>query len=98
MHALHSGMDVRGYSESVGRAKSSVQNELSAARVAEACPNIGTSLSEHFASLSVIHAAPRWLWPALVEKMVADGMTVEATRSRFPSVGKPGLPEVYQRW
>jgi hypothetical protein len=80
MHALHSGIDVRGYSESVGRSKSRVQSEISAARVAEACPDIGTDPSSHFSQLVEIHAASRWLWPALVETMVAEGMTVEGTR------------------
>ena len=86
MHALHSGMDVRGYSESVGRSKSRVQSEISAARVAEACPDVGTDPSSHFSQLVEIHAAPRWLWSALVGKMVADGMTVEATRTMVAEV------------
>lgn len=70
MHALHSGMDVRGYAESVGRAKSSVSNEMLAARVAVSCPHVGTELSTYFRHLTEIHVAPAWLWPALVAVLI----------------------------
>jgi hypothetical protein len=82
MHALHSGMEVKAYAESIGRARTSVSSEVLAARVADAVTHVGHDLSSHFKALVEIHAAPRWLWPALVEKMVADSMTVEATRKR----------------
>lgn len=72
LHALHSGMSINAYADSVGRARRSVHNEVQAASVMEACAGAGTGLSDYFSHLTEIHAAPRWLWPALVEKIVAD--------------------------
>ena len=86
MHALHSGMDVKAYAESVGRARTSVSSEVLAARVADAVTHVGHDMTVHFKSLVEIHAAPRWLWSALVGKMVTDGMTVEATRTMVAEV------------
>lgn len=86
MHALHSGMTERAYAESVGRPKSSVHNEIAAATVADACPHVGADLSQNFRALVEIHAAPRWLWSALVGRVVADEMTVEATRTMVAEV------------
>ncbi|TGD93711.1 hypothetical protein [Methylobacterium nonmethylotrophicum] len=80
MHALRSGMDVKAYAESVGRARTSVSNEVLAARVADVVTNVGHDLTGMFVQLRKIHAAPRWLWPALVERLVTEGLTVEATR------------------
>jgi hypothetical protein len=76
MHALHSGMDVKAYAESIGRARKTVSNEVLAAKVADAVADMGHDLSDHFRSLTEPHAAPDWLWP----KLVADGLTVEQTR------------------
>jgi uncharacterized protein YbjT (DUF2867 family) len=56
-------MDVKAYAESVGRARSTVHSEVYAAEVAEAVPDIG---NDRFAQLVEIHAAPEWLWAALV--------------------------------
>ena len=64
MHALHSGMTERAYSESVGRAKTSVHREIAAATVADAWSDIGPDPSSYFSQLVEIHAAPRWLWSA----------------------------------
>jgi hypothetical protein len=46
LHALNSGMDVKAYAESVGRARTSVQNEVAAARVANAVTHVGHDLSD----------------------------------------------------
>ena len=86
MHALHSGMDVKAYAESVGRARTTISSEVRGAAVADLVTDIGHDLSKHFSQLVEIHAAPRWLWSALVGKMVADEMTVEATRTMVAEV------------
>lgn len=86
MHALHSGMTERAYADQVGRSKSTVHEEMAAAKVADACPDIRAELSRHWQCLVAIHAAPGWLWSALVSKMVADGLTVEATRKMVAEV------------
>jgi ParB/RepB/Spo0J family partition protein len=80
LHALHSGMDVKAYAESVGRARKTVSDEVLAARVAEAVAHVRHDLSGYFRHLTEIHPAPRWLWSALVEKLVADDLTVNDTR------------------
>lgn len=92
MHALHSGMDVKAYAAAIGRAQRSVYNEAQAAKVADAVADVGNDLTACFSQLVEIHAAPRWLWPALVEKMVADGMTVEATRKMVAGVKEAAEP------
>ena len=58
MRALHSGMDVKAYAESVGRARTSVWSEVLAARVADAVTHAGHDLSAHFKALVEIDAAP----------------------------------------
>jgi hypothetical protein len=34
---------------------------------------------DEFKTLVEIHAAPRWLWSALVSRMIAEGLTVDTT-------------------
>jgi ParB-like chromosome segregation protein Spo0J len=91
MHALHSGMDVKAYAESVGRKRSTVHDEVYAATVADAVPDIRNDITAFFSQLVAIHAAPRWLWPALVSRMVDEGWTVEATRKTV--AGAKDAPE-----
>lgn len=71
MHALHSGMDVKAYAASVGRVRTTVQDEVKAARVAEAVTDIRHDEKPRFAQLVEIHAAPRWIWPSLVAALGA---------------------------
>jgi ParB/RepB/Spo0J family partition protein len=80
LHALRSGVDVKAYAESVGRARKTVSDEVLAAKVSEAVADIRHDLSGVFSQLVAVHAAARWLWPALVAKLVAEGLTVETTR------------------
>lgn len=88
MHALGAtekgkhGQSVKAYAGAVGRAPQTVALEVQAARVAaEVSTRVETSeIVEKHRHLAEIHAAPRWLWPALVERLVTEGLTVEATR------------------
>lgn len=93
MHALHSDLDVKAYAANVGRARGSVQNEVYAAEVTDAVRDIAHErLAEKVHHLREIHAAPFWLWPAMVAKLVVDGLTVEATRrivERFKKLVPP---------
>ena len=51
--------------------------------------NTQADLSKHAKHLAEIHAAPDWLWPALVGKLVSsEGMTVEAVRRLVAGVGQ----------
>jgi ParB-like chromosome segregation protein Spo0J len=86
LHALHSGMDVKAYAASIGRVRSTVHNEVYAAEVAEAVPYVWNELSKVFSHLIEVHAAPRWLWSALVEKLIADDLSVVATKHLVASV------------
>jgi hypothetical protein len=93
LHALHSSMDIRSYAESIGRKRSVVGNELCAAKVAEACPDIWTKIASHFSQLVEIHAAPAWLWPALVDAMLPS------TRPMGEVLVDLGVPRVAEeRW
>ena len=53
LHALRSGMDVKAYAASVGRKQQTVSNEVCAAKVAEACPDIGAEASARFSQLVI---------------------------------------------
>lgn len=68
MHALHSGMEVKAYAAMVGRAGSTVAQEYRAAKVATAVMHVHNDLSDLTRHLAEIHAAPEWLWPALVHR------------------------------
>lgn len=91
IHALHAienkiHPDVKAYAESVGRKRTTVHNEIYAASVAMAVPHVGNDISSHYKSFVEIHAAPSWLWPALVQRMTQDGMTVDATRKMVAGI------------
>lgn len=74
LHALGSGLSVREYVARVGKPSSSIQDRMSAASVAVACPDIRTvDLAGYWSALAQIHAAPRWLWQPLVAALLADG-------------------------
>ena len=40
------------------------------------------SIRDSWRNLSEIHAAPNWLWSALVRQMVESGWTVQVTRDK----------------
>ena len=40
-----------------------------AAKAADICGHMATKDPDHWRHLAEIHAAPKWLWPALVEAM-----------------------------
>jgi hypothetical protein len=89
LHALHSvpnrkDLDVKAYAARAGRAKEydTVRREVLAAEVATVC-NVANS--DHFIKLVEIHAAPAWLWPALVAAMLPS------TRPMGEVLVDPGL-------
>jgi len=53
----------------LGKTLSVTHDEVLAARVAKACTDIGTQ-AQHFSQLVEIHAAPQWLWLALVRALL----------------------------
>jgi ParB-like nuclease domain len=82
VHALHSEMDGKAYAASVGRPRRSVADEICAARVFQAVADVRHDLWDRVSQLVAIHAAPDWLWPALVDAMAEGRWTVETTRAR----------------
>lgn len=93
MHALHSGKSIRDYAEEVGTSATTVTYQRHAADVFTHV-NSAADMSERTRQLVEIHAAPRWLWSALVSAMIADSLTVEATRKLVASVkDAPEPPE-----
>lgn len=60
--------------------------------MAASCANVGTLA--HVA-LSEIHAAPSWLWPALVEAAAAEEWTVERVRKAVAAVKEASDPPFF---
>jgi hypothetical protein len=99
LHALHTtekgsklGRSVAAYAKEIGRPVATVSWETSAAAVYEAvssheetAPNVG---ARHLAE---IHAAPRWLWPALVDRLQAENLPVVRLREIVAEL--KGVPE-----
>lgn len=79
MHALGGKWGVREYAGLTGVSPTTVTFQRKAAEVFTRV-NAPTDLSDYFRHLTEIHAAPAWLWPALVASLVEDGGTVEAVR------------------
>jgi len=69
-----------------------IDRTRAAAEVAAACPHVGTGLTESWRHLAEIHPAPRWLWPALVKRLLADGWTVDAARKQVERSNCPLWP------
>jgi len=85
IHALNSKMGVREYAASIGTSPTSVTFQRHAAEVFTHVNNDG-DFTEKTRQLHEIHAAPSWLWPALVQRMTQDGMTVDATRKMVAGI------------
>jgi len=73
-----------------GRARGTVRDEVYAAEVAASTPRgVTADLAPFHRHLTEIHAAPRWLWSALVEWLVDEKKpTVEATSRLVKQLGK----------
>jgi ParB/RepB/Spo0J family partition protein len=84
-HAAESGMELKAYAEQVGKARETLKDKLYAWEVFSVVHVHHDVSTDSWRNMAAIHAAPEWLWPALVEKMVEDGWTVAATREK---VGK----------
>lgn len=87
------GKSVRAYADAVGRPERTVSLEVAAARVASSHTRANLAdLVEHTRHLAEIHAAPRWLWSALVSSLVANGWTVERIRQVVKSLSDTPEP------
>ena len=68
LRALHSGLSAREYVRRVGIPENAFGTRVKAARMADAVTDIGDT--DHWPQLAEIHAAPQWLWQALVTALV----------------------------
>jgi ParB family transcriptional regulator, chromosome partitioning protein len=92
LHALaatEAGQKVRDYALQVGRSKSMVQVEVSAARVALSTQVDKTKLVSCAKHLAEIHAAPQHCWTALVERMIENDWTVEEAKRGIAFCARP---------
>ena len=85
-HAAESGMDLKAYAEMVGKKRTTLQDKMYAYEVMRSVPDVRhKDLCDNWSQLTVIHAAPSWLWYALVQQMIEDSWTVAATREKVAS-------------
>ena len=70
-HAAQSGMDLKAYAEASGKARGNLAYKVMAYRVMSLCHTCDTDkASDNWRNLAEIHAAPNWLWKALVAEML----------------------------
>ncbi len=66
-HAAESGMDLKAYAKSVGKGEDLQRLKLWSHRVFSSNRHVSVSDAKKFwRNLAEIHAAPQWLWSALV--------------------------------
>jgi len=81
-HAAESGMDLKAYAEMAGKKYTTLYDKVKAFRVLAVTDIRNEDARDNWSQLATIHAAPNWLWTALVQKMIADGWTVQTTRDK----------------
>lgn len=80
LHALGSGMTQQAYADATGMARRTLADRVCAAKVASLGGYPPKDFADRWQQLCVIHAAPGWLRPALVGRLIADEWTVDTTR------------------
>jgi hypothetical protein len=87
-HAAESGMDLKAYAERAGKVYRTLHTKTMAWKVMSVS-DIGIDQARaNWSNLAEIHAAPSWLWPALVAKMLEKQWTVALTRVWFCATPK----------
>ncbi|MBK6788269.1 MAG: hypothetical protein IPG77_11670 [Betaproteobacteria bacterium] len=76
-HAAESGMDLKAYAAASGKEYVALHDKVKAWRVYSPVMHVHKAPAE-FRHLTAIHAAPSWLWGALVEKMTSEARLVAA--------------------
>ena len=69
-HAAQSGMDLKAYAEASGKARTSLNHSVHAWRVLSVTHVGHEDARDNWRNLAEIHAAPHWLWSALVKEML----------------------------
>lgn len=94
MHALNSGMTIRDYAKAAGIAENTIGARVKAARVFSVT-HMGDATSDDFRHLAEIHAAPRWLWSALVAALIDKEWSVDSTRNAVKKVSGADEPPAW---
>ena len=81
-HAAESGMDLKQYAERSGKARPTLQFKAQAFKVSRETQVEFSVARDSWRNLAEIHAAPQWLWSALVKAMLEAGWTVATTRDK----------------
>ncbi len=95
------GKGLAAYAEAVGRAKSTLSEMVSGARVAATCSVDRTSLQDKTAHLSAIHALPSDCWPGAVQAMLDRGWSAKETAERVKAANVGRIfarPLAVNRW
>ena len=70
IHAAQSGMDLKAYAEASGKVYTTLCYKITSSRVS-AVSHVGhADAQDNWRNLAEIHAAPNWLWKALVAEML----------------------------
>ena len=87
-HAAQSGMDLKAYAEASGKARGNLAYKVMAYRVMSLCHTCDTDkASDNWRNLAEIHAAPNWLWKALVAEMLEQSWYLD-TDTAWPEPSK----------
>ena len=69
-HAAESGMDLKAYAEMAGKARETLSKKVMGWRVLASVVHVDHNTArENWRNLAEIHAAPEWLWAALVGRL-----------------------------
>ena len=68
-HAAQSGMDLKAYAEASGKKYTTLYDKMKAYRVLSVT-HMRNEANDQWRNLAEIHAAPHWLWKALVAEML----------------------------
>ena len=69
-HAAQSGMDLKAYAEASGKGYRNLVYKKDAYQVMAVAHVCNTDIRDNWRNLAEIHAAPNWLWKALVAEML----------------------------
>ncbi len=78
-HAAESGMDLKAYAEKSGKGYRNLAYKRDAYQVMSVA-HVCNDARDSWRNLAEIHAAPQWLWSALVAQMIEGEWTVATTR------------------
>lgn len=85
LHSLKSSLSGKDYAARIGKSPTSITFMRQAAEVFTRV-NSPTEISDHYKHLVEIHAAKEWLWPVLVQHLLAEEWTVNQTKSQVDAL------------